>query len=29
MEVSDAQVAELKAHVTNIDFDMLLLSLSW
>ena len=29
VEVSDAQVAELKAHVTDIDFDMLLLLLSW
>ena len=29
MEVSDAQVVELEAHVTDIDFDMLLLLLSW
>ena len=29
MEVSDAQVAELEARITDIDFDMLLLLLPW
>jgi len=29
VEVSDAQVAELEARITDIDFDMLLLLLSW
>ena len=29
MDVSDAQVVELEAHITDIDFDMLLLLLPW